>query len=314
MISVIDCGGSSTRFGIWDGQKLSQVITLATPSYHRHKDLPIEELQKLWLTFLKKNLIEHKNCSSISIGFAGPVKNDSSISFSPNIWGPKKNRLSIETIEKFLEKPCCIINDLSAAIIRYGYDDRYQSYKRIMLLTISTGVGSKIFDITHKELLIDQHGRSGELGKIHIDNIFIPSASRSFSGTLEKYASGLGITHLAKICSKDIELHNIQASKILRLCQKGHSEASRIINIATEILAQILQTTILSAAPEKIFIMGGILQDNGNLFKQQLISSLLKLKIYEYSKSELEELFELGYGDDYSGMIGAGLYAKNKGY
>ncbi|MFH1327566.1 MAG: ROK family protein [Candidatus Bathyarchaeota archaeon] len=174
-VIVLDVGGTTARVGIYtsEGELLKEVYRFETPSFKTVPGRPVEELQELLLDrieeYVKILQVEHPEMtlSDLAICFAGTVKEGGVIGKAASLWGgfedfPLKGRLE----ERIPGLNFHITNDLVAASWRYGILDRYKDQKKICVLTVSSGVGYKIFDVVNPDIS-DYHVAS--LGHIRID-------------------------------------------------------------------------------------------------------------------------------------------------
>ncbi|MGM0439992.1 MAG: ROK family protein [Chlamydiota bacterium] len=336
-VFVIDTGGTTTRMAIWDGRQLLEHRKFNTPNY-RQEDLrnkTVLQLQEAWINFINNQLEYYRerfpNIGHISIGFAGPIPEDGTITYAPNIWGESSHPLYRSQLESKFKLPVTIVNDMTAAIYRYGKASRYSNCRRISLITISTGIGSKLFDIGQGKVIMDEKGRVGEIGHATIASPHIFLKGKPLQGQLEHYASGRGTAELCSLMGSDSNysdlyhdslLHqailahnttlgkidkNLLAPLILENAKAGDPFSLQVLRESIHLFAYVLHIVILSSAPDKIILMGGFAQNGGELYRKILIEELTAINVHGYSHQELDTMVEFGINDDYNGLIGAGL-------
>ncbi len=335
-VIVIDAGGSRTRIGIWDGSSLSDINIFDTPHHlsSSMKAKSLKERQRIWIDALKYKILKYRkqypSVSYISMGFAGMVTDKGTIFYGPNIWGPDESiDISNQQLEKEFGLPVSVVNDMSAAIVRYGKSAEFSSCKRIYLVTISTGIGAKMFDIQQGEVVLDKKGRIGEIGHSTIISTKITVNGSPLKGRLESYASGRGTPRLAKIMASqfresyknstikeyiekrndtiDTIDHNILAKLIIQCSLENDVFSLDVLRESIHHLAYLLHIVILNDAPDKIILMGGFAQNGGEMYRKMLVDELIDIGVHHYSNEELDYMIVFGKDDDNNGLIGAGL-------
>ncbi len=340
-VIVLDIGGSRTRIALWDGKNLSDITLYETPTFLSEQDQHrgIEENQKIWLQNLSQKVKSfralHPTVSSASIGFAGGVSNDGSLYYGPNIWGTESHTISNEQLEEAFQLPVTVSNDMTAAIVRYGKSPEFVHYRHIYMLTVSTGIGSKMYDVQNQHVVLDTKGRIGEIGHSKLKSTTVQHEGKPLTGMLEQYASGEGVSRLAPIMAqanpdtyrssllashlsdleKTIETapKRMVAKEILICARDDDPFALSVLRESVHHIAFALHIVLLVDAPDKIILMGGFAQHGGEMYRSLLVDELVQLDFHFYTPEELDNMIVLGIDDDNNGLIGAGMLVLTSG-
>lgn len=334
---VIDAGGTNTRVAAYNKEGLiEQAVTFKTPNYISLRDMPINEQYQKWLEALYSESTPLINkyrdkILSITIAFAGILDTEGNILGSAVIWKDQNPEQKIcikkDDIESLFRYPVFIINDLTAGIYRYLSSFKQDSINLGALVTISSGIGCKLMDVTHQKVLLDKQGRGGEIG--HAISSFTNTLdSEGITGELNSYASGRGIAQLAiqnsitsldyqnsflfyKIREMDIDIKLIDKDILTQLTLQGVKNQDifciEVLNQSLDHLCNIMHIMILSTAVEKIVLVGGVVGYLQDIYLAMLIDKLVKLPVYGYSKEDFYSLFQIGKCDDNDGLLGAGI-------
>jgi len=342
LVLVIDAGGTSTRMGVWDGEKLTDQIKVPTINYvsAEAQGKPIDQMQEIWLEALAQKIREYRarypHMQSISMGFAGPVGEGGDLTESAVIWGHDRHKISNPELQKKWGLPVKVVNDLTAAVYRYGRSKKFSGMRTIALITVSSGIGSKLFDVVHGEVVIDRQGRAGEIGHTIVDYAGNAISGEGLKGELNAYASGRGLSNLAKrlveqkkfkvlyersFLKMDIEkvgqkIESIDRDLLTRLLveaiNKKDDFSMQVMKISITYLVRVVGPFILQNAPDVIVWMGSIAEHLGPVYLDEVIDQLLSKGLYGYTRDDLKKMFAMGENDDENGLRGAGLMVFDK--
>lgn len=131
----------------------------------------------------------------IVLAFPGPVDSEGSILRAPTLVGSTHNVPNVDQISQRLGRRVHVLNDLAAAAWYF----RDQSPGRAMVVTVSSGIGSKVFDRNHPGFVFDTPPFSGEIGHLVVDrDPQAPVCDCGERGHLGAIASGRGIERSAR--------------------------------------------------------------------------------------------------------------------
>jgi C7-cyclitol 7-kinase len=131
----------------------------------------------------------------VIIGFPGPVDSDGRIVAAPTIVGRHDSIPDLlAAVSSATGRPTFLLNDMSAAA--WGFSAKTDAH-RFIIVTVSSGIGSKIFDRTLG--VIDHPSYAGEIGHVMVDSSPLALACDCGGrGHLGAIASGRGIERAAR--------------------------------------------------------------------------------------------------------------------
>ncbi|MCZ0208757.1 ROK family protein, partial [Streptomyces sp. UMAF16] len=168
---VADLGGTSLRIGrITAHGGVEAVRRVTTDGIGRPGARAAGTAQRRVLDQLARELEEYlrspdgHGASAVGLSFAGPLTKDGVVRAAPTLWGAEAEPVHVgDLLSARLGLPVLVANDITAAAWRYAETET----EPFCLITISSGIGSKVF--RHGEVLVDDQGHGGELGHWRID-------------------------------------------------------------------------------------------------------------------------------------------------
>ncbi|WP_282045858.1 ROK family protein [Roseibium album] len=336
----IDAGYTLTRFAVFRDGELSSPHKVPTINTRRLYGLDSNRRMSSWLSWLAKNaakvLSEEPSVNRACLCFPGVVDEDGSIFRSNSIWGNADADLATEKISETLGMPTTVLNDLVAAAVRYGEDPTLLNQRTIAVISISSGIGAKIYDRMSRRVVLEPHGRNGELGLAVVD--YSPNALTNDNGRLRgilgNYASGTGyarlFTQMAMIdpeayansaVAKQLACHNRNLESIDRVTlneyatsaiNSGDAFALSVLHASIVYLARALHIVILFDSPDLIVLTGGFVTSVGEIYRTMLVDELcLNLRLL-YSNSDVDQMVRLGAGDDQDNLLGAARWVSSQ--
>ncbi len=154
-IIVFDIGGTFFRSALFDAKKnkLVHVRKELTPSICCCTSSTVLEVQRRLLSKIVKAVVRIqkkvgiKNPIHLGISFAGTVSRTGTIKRAADLWGNYKNYPLKEKLQKMFPKSDIkVVNDVNAASWRYGKKPKFGKFSRICTLTVSSGIGFKVFN------------------------------------------------------------------------------------------------------------------------------------------------------------------------
>jgi len=178
MILGIDVGGSTIKYGIFEGEKLIEKSQLLTPQ--SNSDDVICAINNLI-----KNCIEKFNINKVGIGFPSVVSKDYFVHIAPNI----KDFINVDLKEKICEVHKNIIiriendaNSAALAELRFGVG---KDLNNLIYITLGSGVGGAI--IINKSIYYGDSYGAGEIGYTNFNFDEINYSVLNRNGILEEY-------------------------------------------------------------------------------------------------------------------------------
>lgn len=342
-IAVFDLGGTWFRWGRYAPSR-GLLESQRTPaiSYLAHPDSSAAELQRALADFIVRRTQEMQADGQLAPRVAGvsvgaPVNaHDGTVWGSGPLWGPTAMPFRLEELlsEALPELKWHVVNDVTALLAPYM--DTSGSWRKTLLVTISTGVGSRLYDHRHGRIPYDAtYGVQGEIGHLthtfELDGKVINRRCECGGWNhLNAFASGRGIAQLLRsLATLSLRFHTLFPDT-LEIWEQAHDEyrlnAFRFRleegnRVATELLDALVTPvsrtllTALSLDPEidRIVITGGVAQGLGRHYRDALQRSFLRDGLYQISDRDphyLAHRLHWEEADDSGGLRGVGMYAE----
>ncbi|MDQ2775377.1 MAG: ROK family protein [Acidobacteriota bacterium] len=307
---LFDLGGTFLRAGLLDsnGQIGAIQKTPIDSVAHRLSEVVIwERLAKCILAYEAVVRSKVPSHASIIISFPGPVLQRKRIVQAPTVAGARLGGFDlVGEIERATGRPVLMLNDISAAAWRLA---EITAVNRFLVVTVSSGIGSKIFDRFHPLGVLDNLPYAGEIGHVVVDDSpDAPMCDCGGRGHLGAIASGRGIERCArqyaalfpKLFEESEVVRRFGATlstlsnydHIVPAAIVGDEWADGIIVRCTVPLVRSLLIVAMAAGLDRIFIIGGFASAL-NLHYMQIVRQLArKLSQYQVIGKDLEDLFQ----------------------
>jgi predicted NBD/HSP70 family sugar kinase len=196
--------------------------------------------------------------------------------------------------------------------------------RRFMVVTVSSGIGSKIFDRCHPKGVLDDVVYAGEIGHLVVDESpSAPECDCGGKGHLGAIASGRGIERRARrlaqstpsfvqsACAAQFgatpetlnnEEHLVPAARL------GDCWALGVVRQCTEPLARVLLAAVFAAGLERVVVIGGLALSLGEVYRDLLQEAVGKRCDYRMMSGRLGEMIVMGDKD--ACLLGAAAYAR----
>lgn len=333
-ILVIDIGGTSFRSALFFKNKIvGKPIKEITPNFINNPKVGITKLQRLLINKIVKTVKRYQKISQnikvVGISFPAPITSTGIVTQACTVWGNKGKNFHIEKqLKKFMPNIDFVItNDITAAAERYSTINKFNKLDYFAIITVSSGIGGKIYDNKNKTVLLDKRSIGGEMGHVKID--FSPDAPLcdcGGRGHLGAISSGRAIEKLAITQAKKFykEYSNsilykyspdptrITNNNLVKAIKKHDKFSLHILDKTTFHLANSISHISGNIGADRYIIIGGFALNCGSEYINSLRRSLKKVDFYGRHSSEIKKLVELGIKDDNSCLIGIGLLSEKK--
>ena len=344
---VFDIGGSWFRSGLLSSDGELQATTRRRALNYRnvpHDD--IREVQFALVDFLVQeaerlfNLNPHEGKRTVGASIGAALDPRSGVIHdSGPIWGPncRPFDLSAAVMSASPATDWSIANDVTAALVRHVFDQGRAGLRKTMLITIGSGIASRVFDYRTNEINVDDVcGLQGEIGHIPVEFTFrgIEYALRCDCGGenhLNAFTSGRGISDvIAAVSENEPELiassyvstsavggpNEVDLRRFAAAIETRDPSAIEILDATIYPLAKIL-VTLFTHDPliDSVLLVGGVVRALGDTYRERLLTQLSRIGIYQISRFNpefFEQRIMVGIVDDNSGLIGAGYIAQGK--
>ena len=341
-IAVFDFGGTWFRWGRYARSAgLLEWHRAPAVTHLSHPHLSADELQRALTDFLLERTREMRHSyptlrsASISVG-AAVNAHDGTILGSGPLWGPtaKPLRLYPPLEEALPELEWHVVNDITATLARFMEED--VSFRKTLLITISTGIGSRLFDHSTRRIPYDPvHGVQGEIGHLALafeleGKVIARQCECGGWNHLNAFSSGRGIAkvlrHLPTLSSSYQAIVSeppeswIGATDEHRLAifkDRLNEHNGAALDLLDALVTPVARTlaTALSLDPEigRIVVTGGVAQGLGHHYRQALLRTFMRDGLYQITSFDPDYLAKRLHWDeeaDLGGLIGAGIYAE----
>ena len=321
---LVDLGGTHLRLGIWHEAAAPRVM------YRRRLRNFIEASTRgdIWQEIITsisdfaagmRHLIPA--AAPVVISFPGPVLNGSHIVDAPTVSGPSTTLPELQSIvEERTGRRVYVLNDISAAA---WHVSRCVEAQRFVVVTISSGIGSKIYDRDHFRGVIDEVAYSGEIGHAKVDESSeAPMCDCGGRGHLGAISSGRGILRFARqtaqsdpsfrssLCVRQFQAtaDSLNNEEHLVPAAKARDEwALSVVRECTAPLARLLLQCIIAAGLQRVVIIGGFALSLGEPYRVILQEEMMKRCDYRVLSGRLKDFILMG--DDDACLLGTAAFA-----
>jgi glucokinase len=313
---VFDLGGTYLRSGVSDARgHLLRTEKKRVETFVQGYDAATtwQRLRRHIESFASQNSVLVGSDAAIVLAFPGPIdKRDAQqrIQDAPTlIGGPTDIPDLAGQLQTATGRQVHLLNDVSAAAWHFS---RVVSARRFLVVTVSSGIGSKIFDRDHPLGVIDSPPHSGEIGHFVVDDSpDAPLCDCGGRGHLGAIASGRGIERFARRSA----LGNPDAAILTNECHlvpaalAGDTWVLDIVRTCTRPLARTLLAVTMAAGLDRVIVIGGFALQLGDVYLSILRSLITELSGYKVCAAQLEQLVHLSDPSEEVGLLGAAAYA-----
>ncbi|MEV0395820.1 ROK family protein [Polymorphospora rubra] len=316
--TVVDVGGTTLRVGRYDSatDRVDDVRRMPTEGMDRYPGEPVPVLQRRvvgQLVEVAGAALARHGTRHLGIAFAGPVDAAGRVPAAPTVWGRRGDPLPLrDLLRQRLGVPVTLVNDLTAAAWRYVEPGADQ--EAFCLITVSSGIGNKVF--RSGEVLLHPDGHGGELGHWTCD----PSPQAvpcdcGGRGHLGAIASGRGAVAAARraaaadpsgFARSMLAGAELDAVALAAAARAGDPFATGVLRDGLRHLATALTAIFAAIGIRRYVIMGGFALAVGPRYVTLLTEALHRLGCFGLTPTEIDEMVALGEPDDDHGLIGAG--------
>ena len=227
----IDVGGTKIAAAIADikGQMISRNIT---PTQAKKGGVTVANKINLCITHLLSDTgITLTQVKNITIGIPGQINPKNNIILNaPNIKGWENFDLIHELRKTIPNTPIILENDANCATMGENAYGAGKSFRNMIFLTISTGIGGGIIIDGH--LYRGSHQIAGEIGHMILNLSTDPTVKCACGrlGCFEAYASGTNMAKRARRKLKEMQiLKDEYGTKVLELAERNFNKITSVI-------------------------------------------------------------------------------------
>lgn len=314
-ILVFDIGGTSFRRAIYENGAISHYKKMDSPNFLNRPNKPIDKLQNELTDMIHQEFIEttrESNIDRLAISFPGIVYNNGVISEAPTLWGKDKRSIDLRRIlKKKISVPIFILNDVTAA----GYKIA-KKYKKFCVITVSSGIGNKVF---WDGIPLLNSGVGGEMGHINVGHSLMCNCGNI--GHLGAVSSGRGVIQLTNVLKDQLLSYRksllfnqkINTFNLVNAFKEGDIFAEEVVRESVKYLAKVINIHINSLGITKYVLIGGFALALGEKYRDFLTNEIVKLKPFVINQLEIyKELVILEEDTDTHCLEGAGIFAESQ--
>jgi predicted NBD/HSP70 family sugar kinase len=312
---VFDLGGTFLRAGVAGQDGVVRYRSKARICSVAHNLDPCEIWNRI-LNSMLDYVVGHEDClavdSPVVISFPGPIGKNQEIIQAPTVAGSGSSVFDLpRMLASRTGRHVTVLNDVSAAAWRIA---QQTTVRRFAVVTVSSGIGSKIFDRCHASGVLDQPPYAGEIGHVVVDDSpDAPICDCGGKGHLGAVASARGMERIirqraqieSKAFCKSLLVKQFGATlldltnetHIVPAIKSGDAWTSKIVSDCTRHLIRSLLTVSMACGLEKIFFIGGFVSELGDRYFEIVHPLVRDLSRYEVAGPYLDDLFEVVHTD-----------------
>lgn len=298
LVIGVDIGATKTRVCLGDlsgniYEKYVYMTSQASP-----------DIAKFIISEIKKRFSrEIRRVVGIGVASIGPLDlRKGIISSPPNV--PFRNVEIVTSLEKALNIKVFLINDAVAAVWAEKIYGVGRSFRNIVYITLSTGIGAGV--IVDDNLLIGKDGNAHEVGHMVIDSSGSMRCRCGGYGHWEAYCSGVNIPMFIEKLLREKYVHEVMESSLFEEVRRGTLTTEVLFNHAKHgdgLALKLIEDEIgrLNAAgvasvvncydPEIVLLGGAIALNNEKLIIKPIIMHMDK---YLTNRKPIIMLTDLG--------------------
>ena len=325
---VFDLGGTHLRCGVADASALRHVTKVRIDNFlggHPPREIArrLVARMKAYEASVRAGL---SPVAPIVVSLPGPVAERRRTLDAPTLFGraPDPPDLAAD-LRRHSLRDVVVLNDLSAAAWRLSAT---YGVHRFLVVAISSGIGSKIFDARHPDGVLDDPPHAGEIG--HTTVSWAPDAPRcdcGGMGHLGAIASGRGLERLARqraaiepaafgesLCvtrfgARAETLTN--EDHLVPAAIAGDRWSLAVVRDGTRPLARTLATVVLAAGVTRVVVTGGFASALGDVYVTLLRELLRDACDYRLMPCPTADLVQLADPGEEVCLEGAAAYARH---
>lgn len=341
-IAVFDLGGTWFRWGCYHPlHGLAECQRAPALNYLSLPDRSATELQQALTEFILSHTHQlraagHPEIRTVGVSIGAPVNaHDMTVLGSGPLWGESAQPFQLHAHLRAArpELRWYVVNDVTALLAPYMRDD--VSHSKTLLITVSSGVGSRLYDHRTRRIPYDaQHGVQGEIGHLvatfELDSRQIDRHCECGGWNhLNAFASGRGIAttlhDLPSLAPDYCGFFNESVSawraagdehRLKSFAQALHRNDETAALLLDAFVTPLVRTlaTALTLDPEidRIIMTGGVVHGLAPYYKNALERTFLREELYQITARDptyLTRRLRWEDPDDFSGLRGAGMYA-----
>ncbi|WP_320198587.1 ROK family protein [Agrobacterium sp. rho-13.3] len=328
-VTVIDVGGTHLRWANWTPERGTWGRRSAlSPNFRRYPTLSAPELQTRLIDSIC-DIVPHTDDTIVGLSFGAALNQlTGTVYASAPLWGPYDTPLNVLDIlsRKRGDVAWHVVNDVTAALLHVASQELCKQDRKVMLVTISTGIAARTIDRRTSRIPLDASGLQGEIGHLPMsavlfDRPIILKCDCGEPGHLSAYASGPGIRQMA-LALRERYPRDWENSLLghgdgmpweetfSSALVAGDSIATKLLDAVTAPVADVLRTALcLDPDLDRIVLTGGVAVGLGAHYRNAILSHLRCKGLYLTSKFTPQWIEDRIVVSDADCLVGAGIAA-----
>jgi predicted NBD/HSP70 family sugar kinase len=324
---VADLGGTFLRCAlVYGGNSVAALERIRLPgdAYSRSDGIWTDIVDSI-AAYVGRHASELSAASSIAFAFPGPILGGNVPASAPTVLGGRSAMPDIRALlARRTGRAVVLLNDVSAAA---WYFRGRTIANRFVVVTISSGIGAKIYDRHHPLGVLDDVPRAGEIGHLVVDygsaSVVCDCGGR---GHLGAYSSARGFERSARIAARDDRAGFARSLNVTRFgataatlsneahlvpaLRAGDAWSMDLLRAAIRPLADVLRTLCVGCGLDGIMLMGGFAQALGESYRALVEDAVGMLSDCGPARTDLGHRIILAGPGEEPSLVGAAAYAQ----
>ncbi|MBF6977982.1 ROK family protein [Aerococcaceae bacterium zg-BR22] len=275
-ILCFDFGGTSVKYGVWNGKELEGINLFSTPSSW-------PQMKKK----LKGIFDKFDNINGIGISAPGSVDSKNGVIRGISAIPYIHNFEIIKELEQLFNRKVLIENDANSAALAELYYGGASKLSNVAFFIIGSGIGGAIS--IDRKVIKGANLFGGEIGYMLLNE----------NDTVSKLASPVQVAH---------RFAGLSGIQLFELASNGNSEAQKAVEGIIDALARSMYNVCLLLDPEKILIGGAISQRDDFILP---IQNKLEYYLEKMGAGDLSIKIEKCHFKESANLVGAAVNYEN---
>lgn len=334
-VIVFDIGGTHFRSAHFHPERgLSDFVSEPAISFLTHPRLTTRALKDALLDYLvEKASRSGLRQAAISLGAAMNARTGLVYGSGP-LWGADTTPFDLrsELAHRAPHITWHSVNDVTAVLVHYASQQRHAGLRKVLLMTISSGIACRTMDLRNGRIALDEVGLQGEIGHLPVTLPETPGGKITLTcdcgghNHLAAFASGRGMKNLHDALVNN-QPSRWSSSAMARLMQVGcgHDEAlqmalerhdeyaEHLLHLATRPIADVIRMALtLDPEIDRVVLVGGVSVNLHPHYLRMLARHFQENGLYLTSQRLPRYLMDrivVARPEEADGLAGAGLYA-----
>lgn len=333
-LTVVDVGGTHVRSASWSpSEGLGDTLVQPSPSRLRNPGTAVEELKERLISTLC-DVVPRSPGAVAGISFGAALDHRTGTVYgSAPLFGDDTTPLDLRGA-LHARRPDVrwhVVNDVTAALLHFAAAPHRSTYRKVLLMTISSGIACRTVDLRTGAIATDGSGLQGEVGHL-------PATARLAGAPVElmcdcgrpghvsSYASGPGLRRMADTLTRRVPERWERSRLGAEMAEGGSFEsalataldaedplARELLDASTEPVADLLRTALcLDPELDELTLSGGVATGLGDHYRASVLGHLLRQGLYltgELAPGWLPDRITVCAPGEANGLIGAGIAA-----